>query len=175
MLRVVNFQLGILNWFCRIEPTERHPVFCDDVVDEWSAHRVSLGLSLVGCLASTGDTDGAFAALEDVVSMLEKIMRLISDTDGGCAEVRVRCEWLDRTKVSIKLHGDRSRSLLVNVWEFEQSEGGVGSAGVFEGHSGPSSADFVLTSDQYRYRHQLDPIRSDPRYTAYVERVKALI
>ena len=134
LLRVCRFQLACLNWFCRTEPTEDHPVFCDDIVDEWSIRRVPIGLDLAGCLASIGDKEGAFAVLEDVVAMLEKIMDLLSRCSDGCTEINVRCEWLDKAKVKLRRYSDGSSEpvepvMLVNEWkigEFEIFEGGTG-------------------------------------------------
>lgn len=176
MLRVLRFQFDFLNRLCSMEPTAEHPVFCDTTVDEWSTHRVSMGLTLVGCLAATGDPEGAFAALEDIVSMLEQIMQRIAETPGGAAEVRVRCVWLDKARVTIKQFRDApgEPAVFVTGWKFGEREGCIGDTEISEGGSGPDSAYFVLTSDKYRFQHMLDPIRSDPRYKAYVDRITAM-
>ena len=166
-MQVNTFQLDLLNWLCGIRPTDEHPVFCDGVVDEWSALRVRLGSMRAGYLASTGDTEGAFAVMEDVVSMLEKIVRQIDEADGGVLDVPVRCPWLDR--MDLTLHRTffvpRGRRLLMGWWKI----------GPKESYAGDYDVPFVpAPGEEEEDLKWFDPIRDDPRYRMYVDRVMAL-
>ncbi len=171
MIRVLRFQLDILNWFCRIHPTEEHPVFCDDVIDEWSSSRVMIGLRLAGHLAKAGYSEMAFTALEDVVSMLERIIKLIDETEGGLAEVAVRCEWLSRAEVRIErfsLPKSGEPVILINRWK-------IGQFWISEGRTGPEGAIYVLTSEKCRYNYLFDSIRDDSRYRELVGRLNVIM
>lgn len=163
-LRVNSFQLSVLNRLCGVEPTEAHPVFCDGVMDEWSVRRVGLGIRRAGYLASTGDTEGSFAALEDVVSMYERIVKRIVENDGWETEIQVRCAWLDKARVAFRRNWiNEGRRLLSEDWMIGPYENIFNSFDLF----------FMLTSDGEDCKW-FDPIRNGPRYQAYVDRIAAL-
>ena len=168
-LRVNTFQLDILNWLSGVTPTEEHPVFCDCVIDEWTAERISLGLYRTGYLASAGDIEGAFAVLEDTVSMLEKIMKQLAETDDGEIEIKSRCRWVDKIKFALKRfdHDDEDYHYLGMMWEIREYN-------YLIGHVGPQGVHFSLTTDRSD-KKWYDPMRDDPRYNSYVERVRAII
>ena len=162
-LRVNTLQLGLLNRLCGAEAPAEHIISGDGVVGEWSAARVWLGILRAGHLASTGDTEGAFAALEDTLSLLEKIVQHV-ETVG--AEVQIRCGWLDKAQYRVSLpdfyHDGRRR--LGEGWEIGPCAIGAPTCDV---HG-------MLTSDEESLRW-LEPIRNDPRYRTYVERVEAIL
>ena len=163
-LRANTFQLSILNRLCGVRPTEAHPIFCDGVMDEWSVRRVGLGIRRVGYLASTGDTEGAFAALEDTVSMYERIVKQIVKDGGWETEIHVRCPWLDKAEVVFRRNWiNEGRRLLSEDWMIGPYENIFDSFDLY----------FLLTSDGEDHRW-VDPIRNDPRYRVYVERIAAL-
>ncbi|MCH5183627.1 MAG: helix-turn-helix transcriptional regulator [Oscillospiraceae bacterium] len=164
-LRVNTFQLGVLNRLCGVQPTEVHPIFCDGVMDEWSVLRVGLGVQRTGYLASTGDTEGAFAVLEDVVSMYERIVRRIVKDGGWETDIQVRCPWLDKAEVAFRrnwIHEDRR--LLSEEWII---------GGQYQNIYDSVDLYFLLTSDG-EYCKWFEPIRNDPRYQVYVDRIAAL-
>lgn len=162
-LRVNTFQLGLLNRLCGVEPTAEHIISCDGVVGEWAAVRVRLGIQRAGYLASAGDTEGAFAALEDTLSLLEKIVTHVEDVG---TEAQIRCDWLDKAQYRVSLpdfYHDGRRQLGAG-WE-------IGPCGI-----GAPVCDVygMLTSDGETLKW-LDPIREDPRYRSCVERVKEIL
>lgn len=163
-LRVNSFRLSVLNRLCGVEPTEEHPVFCDGVLDEWSVRRIGLGIKRVGYLASTGDTEGAFAALEDTVSMYERIVKQIVENDGWETEIQVRCTWLDKAEVAFRRNWiNEGRRLLSEDWMIGPYENIFHSFDLY----------FMLTSDGEDCKW-FDQIRNDPRYRVYVNRIAAL-
>ncbi len=161
-LRMNDLQLGLLNTFCNIKPCEKYPVTCDGEVDEWSGERVGLGFHRALILARMGEHDAAFGALEDAVSLLEKIFGLIIDGSGETA-VTCRCEWLDRLSVKYKLISDGM--IAKDVW--------IGECNLFVGNSGPTSLRYVLTTRNNGW-DQFDAIRNDPRYQTYIDRAEKM-
>lgn len=164
-LRVNTFQLGVLNRLCGVQPTEAHPIFCDGVMDEWSVLRVGLGIQRTGYLASTGDAEGAFAALEDVVSMYEKIVRRIVKDGGWETDIQVRCPWLDKAEIAFRRNWiHEGRRLLSEEWII---------GGQYQTIYDSVDLYFLLTSDGESCKW-FDPIRNDPRYQTYIDRIAAL-
>ena len=167
-LRVNTFQLGVLNWLTNTAPTKDHPVFGDGDIDEWTADRISLGLDRAGYLASEGDTEGAFAVLEDTVSMLERIMKRLAEGDGKIT-IKGKCAWVDKAKITLQRvdHEEDDYHGLAMMWE-------IGGFHDLIGHTGPQGVHFTLTTDRSD-KKWFDPIRNDERYRMLVERAKAII
>lgn len=162
-LRINTFQLDLLNRLCGVEPTADRIISCDGVVGEWSAVRVRLGIQRAGYLASTGDTEGAFAALEDTLTLLGKIVKHVEEVG---AEVQIRSDWLDKAQYRLSLpdfyHDGRRQ--LGEGWEIGPCAIGAPVCDVYG----------MLTSDEETLQW-LNPIRNDPRYREYAERVKAIL
>ena len=156
-------RLGILHAFAEETPTPDHPITCGKGVDYWAETRIEIGIRRSCYLASMGRRDEAFAVLEDVVSLLEDVMKI---TD------RVELE-TSRFTPTIKWTAEES-------WHNPDSQPGPLERNIFINSSGnccfcvyPSQYLYMLTAE--RGWEWFDPIRNEPRYKACVERVKALV
>jgi transcriptional regulator with XRE-family HTH domain len=149
--------LTFLHNLCGVTPGSAYPVTGDGSVDIFVKHRLWLGYRSAAYHAATGDTETAFAALEDTVSMWEAFMGLSEGAaitcKGFCLEGIVmkkthRCE--DDGEEWVR-YSDESLDICVHITARE--------------------ALYPLT-DPEAWR-SFDPIRTDPRFAAYAERVKA--
>ena len=169
-----DLQLQLLHSLCCQTPDIMHPISGDGELDLFVEDRIfHLGLRRVGYLASSGDISGAFIVLEDVVSLLEKVMKITSP-----AELRCSSPWLDAT-----------------VWTAEEDWSVPGGNFLLSDEEErciyihnpenwcymiyPSWVKDILTSRSgHAYTqewHWLDPLRNDARYKDYIDRVSALI
>ena len=72
-LQTNTAQLTLIHNICGVVPDSNHPIMGDGSVDIFVDDRINLGIRRACYLASTGDPEGAFAVLEDTVSLLERI------------------------------------------------------------------------------------------------------
>ncbi len=78
LLAVNQLQLNLLHSLYVQTPDAAHPISANGEVDFWVHERLWLGLRRACCLAPLGDVEGAFLILEDIVSLLEKAMKITS-------------------------------------------------------------------------------------------------
>lgn len=69
-------QLHYLNDINCMHPDSAHIVSGSDTVDLWCMERIHLGLSYADALATLGRINEAFAAFEDMIALLERVMAL---------------------------------------------------------------------------------------------------
>ena len=124
----------------------------------------SLGIRRACYLAATGDPEGAFVALEDTVSMLEKAMSLSDGAMLTCKSISLEGETFELRHEEREEEGVRKPILRLYHNSFRESDRIVTIGWVFP--------IFALTSPTGW--EWFDPIRNDPRYATYVERVKAV-
>ncbi len=96
--------LDIINTLCDIKPA--HRVSGDGTVDLWTFERVHMGLRLSCALASSGDKEGAFAALEDTVELVEKFVAIPDGTEltfrsQTFGDAKAKLKW-ERTRTAKK-------------------------------------------------------------------------
>ena len=157
-------RLNILHAFEGETPTDEKPITCGKPVDYWVETRIGIGTRRACYLASLGKPDEAFAVLEDTVSLLEEAM-----------------------KITERITFKPSRFTPDVIWTAEEMWFADGNA--------PSDVEerTVFINNDFGYcfivypSHTLyaltaphgwewfDPIRNDPRYQGYVDRVKALV
>ena len=163
-LQTNTMLLNFIHNLCGVTPALEHPITGDGSIDLFLDERMELGIRRSCYLAATGDLEGAFVVLEDTVSMLEKAM---SQPDGTMLTCKSFC--LEREVFELR-H---------DIWE----ESGVRRPFLRLYRNGFGEADRVVTVGFGFPIHALtatqgwewfDPIRGDPRYAAYVERVKAV-
>ena len=97
------------------------------------------------------------------MSLLEKIVKHVEDAG---AETQIRCDWLDKVQYHLSLPDffhDGHRQL-GERWEIGPCTMG---APICDVHG-------MLTSDEDTLKW-LYPIREDPRYRSYLERVKDIL
>ena len=163
-LQTNTMLLNFIHNLCGVTPALEHPITGDGSIDLFLDERMELGIRRSCYLAATGDLEGAFVVLEDTVSMLEKAM---SQPDGTMLTCKSFC--LEREVFELR-H---------DIWE----ESGVRRPFLRLYRNGFGEADRVVTVGFGFPIHALtatqgwewfDPIRGDPRYAGYVERVKAV-
>ena len=166
-LQINTTMLNFLHNLCGVIPDPNHPITGDGSVDIFVEDRMDIGIRRACYLASTGDPEGAFVVLEDTVSMLEKVMSLPEGTVLSCKSICLEDEryelrreiWHDQE------NPDYDGRPFLRFFRPGESDGYVYTLGFW-------FAENALTSPQGW--EWFDPIRNDPRYAAYVERVKAV-
>jgi len=73
---VTHFCLNLLHSLNMTVPTSQFPVSGDGEPDMFAAMRIHLGIHLAGLRVYNGDREGAYTVLEDIVSLLEKLMEM---------------------------------------------------------------------------------------------------
>ncbi len=156
-------RLGILHAFAEETPTPEHPITCGKGVDYWAESRIEIGIRRSCYLASMDRRDEALTVLEDVVSLLEDVMKI---TD------KVELE-TSRFTPTVKWTAEES-------WYNPNSQPGPLERNIFIDSSGnccfcvyPSQYLYMLTAE--RGWEWFDPIRNEPRYKACVKRVENLV
>ena len=158
-------RVQILNAVRNVTSDPRHPVSGNGEVDLWVADVIMLGMHQAGYRASTGDKEGAFLVLEDVISLMEKVYALPDGTvlrAGSPAldkiEDNMRHEWADCR--------NRDYDELCVIISVKYSQ---------------FLAPFITSSmyNGFAYKDPIgdwfNPICDDPRYKECVRSVKALV
>lgn len=166
-LQINTTMLNFIHNLCGVTPDPAHPITGDGSVDIFVDDRMVLGIRRACYLASTGDPEGAFVVLEDTVSMLEKVMSLPDRTVLSCKSICLE---------------DERFELRREIWHDEENPNHDGKLFLrffrangtdeFVYTLGFGFAENALTAT--RGWEWFDPIRNDPRYATYVERVKAV-
>lgn len=155
--------LTFIHNICGVIPAPAHPVTGDGTVDIFVETRVEMGIRHACYLASTGDPEGAFVTLEDTVSLIEKVMSLPNGTMLTCKSIYLEDEYFELRREIWHEEGNRR--------PFMQLFRGKGS----DEYVGAVSFQFIINALTSPTGWEwFDPIRSDPRFAAYVERVKAV-
>ncbi len=163
-LQINTTRLNFLHNLCGVTPHPAHPITGDGSVDLFVSERMELGIRRACYLAATGDPEGAFVALEDTVSMLEKAMSLPDGAMLTCKSISLEGETFELRHEEREEEGVRKPILRLYHNSFRESDRIVTIGWVFP--------IFALTSPTGW--EWFDPIRNDPRYAGYVERVKAV-
>ena len=130
-------------------------------MDIFVPNRIDFGIRRACYLAASGDTEGAFVALEDTVSLLEKFIDMEEGSVLACSS-----RWLRDFRLRVEYtpwFGQKGRILRLDSDPYHYFFGGVCGEEVLH----PFTADHGW--------EWFDPIRNDPRFKAYVERVKAAV
>lgn len=80
-----ELQIEFLHKLCGQTPDKTHPVSADGELDFWVHERILIGIKLSCRLAAAGRTEEAFLALEDSISLLEKVMAITEPTELRCS------------------------------------------------------------------------------------------
>ena len=163
-LQTNTMLLNFIHNLCGVTPTPNHPITGDGSVDLFLDERLDLGIRRACYLASTGDPEGAFVVLEDTVSMLETAMSLPDGTLLTCKSFSLDAEVFELRHDIFGEPGVRKPSLRLYRNCFGKADCVV--------TIGLDFLEYVLTTTSGW--EWFDPIRNDPRYAAYVERVKAV-
>ncbi len=162
-----SITLRYLHDFCNVTPDSKHPISGDGKPDIFAETRLIMGLRNAAYHAATGEHEEAFVALEDTVSLLEAIMALPDKCELTCTSPALEgftmageMHWLkDNT-------GENTEERLFSLTESNTNSG-------WSSWIKPQLCCNILTAPHGW--EWLDPIREDARYTALVDRVRALI
>ena len=160
-LQINTTLLTYLHNICGVIPDSAHPITGDGSVDIFVPNRIDFGIRRACYLAASGDTEGAFVALEDTVSLLEKFIDMEEGSVLACSS-----RWLRDFRLRVEYtpwFGQKGRILRLDSDPYHYFFGGVCGEEVLH----PFTADHGW--------EWFDPIRNDPRFKAYVERVKAAV
>ena len=165
-LLINTTMLNFIHNLCGVTPDSDHPITGDGTVDIFVGDRMELGVRRACYLASAGDPEGAFVVLEDTVSMLETVMSLPDRTVLFCKSICLEDEQFElrREVWHDKENPDYDQRPFLRFFRGNGTDEYVYTLGF----GFPENA---LTSPQGW--EWFDPIRSDPRFAAYVERVNA--
>ena len=167
-LKSNTFALNTLHAYCNDTPDAAHPISADGEVDFWVGARIQLGYQRACYLASTGDKEGAFTVLEDVVSLLEKVMKITTPTELRCSSPWATDLVFTAEETWGRLYNDVTRDEERAIYIYIETNSLTTSYMVYPSHSLNA-----LTAPQGW--EWFDPIRNDPRYQGYVDRVRALV
>ncbi len=154
-------QLSLLHSICDQTPDEAHPITANGKIDLWTPQRVMMGFRHACYLASTGDKEGAFVALEDTVSLVEKVAALKDGDIIGCSspaitiKAKIYIPKEDQHCVFFQFAGAYE---MLDYWSF--------------GFISLKSPYNILANR--RGWEWFDPIREDERYKTYVARLENL-
>ncbi len=165
-------QLGILHAFAEEMPTAEHPITCGGNVDLWAEARIELGIFRARCLSGMGRTEEAFAVLEDVVSLLERVMKITDRIELPTSRFMPDIKWTAE-----------------ECWFNPNNRPGKLERIIFINSSNnycycvcPSKVMLMLNvSDGWAWGDTsggsswLDSIKNDSRYRGYIERVERLV
>lgn len=174
-LRATNdFQLNLLHSLCGQIPDENHPISANGEIDIWIYDRLWLGFHRACYFAASHDTEMTFIILNDVVLMMETVMKIAAPTELHCTS-----PWLEQfvwtaheswlgPSCSQLLTTDEERCIVIQRSMNEQCYV------IF-----PSYFQDILNyrvSPAYpKVWHGFDSIRDDARYQGYIDRINALI
>ena len=166
-LQINTVMLNFLHNLCGVTPDPAHPISGDGSVDIFVGDRMELGIRRACYLASTGDPEGAFVVLEDTVSMLEKAMSLPDRTVLSCKSICLEDERFELRRAIYHMEREPvyDRRPYLRFFRANGTDEYVYTLGF-------AFAEKALTAPSGW--EWFDPIRNDPRYGAYVERVKAV-
>ncbi len=169
-----ELQLQLLHGLCQHTPNERHPISGNGQVDLWVEARLWLGFHYTAFCAHIGETDKAFAALEDTVSLLEKVS-VIQNT-----KLSANSPWLEsivwtaeEDYVDGSFSGLYDKTTLEKVTYIHNEQGAcyIVYPSVYYGFLTTEKDDKWYT----RYSFCFDNIRNSEQYISCVKRVKSLI
>lgn len=168
--RTNQCQLHMLHAFCDMTPNLEHPVSGNGEVDIFVYERLDLGIRRACYLSELGDIEGAFAVLEDEVSLLEKVMKITDEV-----VYKSNSPFIDNITIIFSERWD----------DFDQDgiENRHVSLDYVSGINNITSHNmWAISPEWYHYClttphgwEWFDPIRNDPRYQGYTDRIKALI
>ena len=166
-LQINTAILNFLHNLCGVTPDPAHPITGDGSVDIFVVDRMEMGIRQACYLASTGDPEGAFVVLEDTVSMIEKVMSLPDKTVLSCKSICLEDERFEIRRAIYHMEKEPVYDRRPYLCFYR-----VGGTNEYVYTLGFAFAEKALTSPTGW--EWFDPIRNDPRYAAYVERVKAV-
>ena len=165
-LLINTTMLNFIHNLCGVTPDHAHPITGDGSVDIFVGDRMEMGIRCACYLASTGDPEGAFVVLEDTVSMIEKVMSLPDRTVLSCKSICLEDERFELRRAIYHMEKEPAYDRRPYLRFYR-----VGGTDEYVYTLGFAFAEKALTSPTGW--DWFDPIRNDPRYAGYVERVKA--
>ena len=160
-----NTKLALLHTLCQEVPDDGHSITCGKEVDSFAEQRLFIGMRQACAHVKLGDIQKAYAVLEDIVELLEKVMALPDDAELSCLSFA-----LSGLKIIVKSEssfGDLGKGKLLfyrlengETEEFEQ---------IF-----PKDALACLKTAKYARWGWLEPIRKETKFCELMKRIENL-
>ena len=159
-----NSKLALLHSLCQETPTDDRPITCGNAPDVFAEQRIYIGMRQACTYTYIGETEKAYAVLEDIISLIEQIISMPDGTQLGCTSPA-----LDVLKITVKNEEGgkilgRGKSL---YYALENGETELSSQ-IF-----PQSELECLTTADYARWGWLNPIRQEERFIHLIQRLKA--
>ena len=163
---MIEQNIAYLHALHGITPDPEHPISGDGSIDLWFPSRKWMGHIQAGACLDRGDKDGAFVILEDIVSMLEKLM-------AAALEQQKNNSFLELTDTSPLLPTFKKAVFVItNEYNGKKYTELKLTYKILRSYSEPVSPRFELEFCDNIYKHR---IGDDPRYLRLRERMEALI
>ncbi len=158
-------KLAFLHALCQETPTESHPITCGKAPDVFAEQRLFIGLRQACAYTADGETEKAYAVLEDIVCLMEAIAAMPDGT-----ELRCTSPALNTLTVTIKEEqGGRLGRVKTLYYTTESGQQERCDEIV------PKIILECLESADYARFGWLDTIRSEKRFKELIARLKTLL
>jgi len=169
-------RLNFLHNFNNITSSPLHPITGNGELDLFVDIRLNIGALYVSHCAACGDIDGALTAMEDWVSLFEKIMSAPEGTVLKCNSPAMDIFSPKLTKFWMPVPGKNEEQLFGYLeGEYRETDNMCDYYGLFD-PSGYYYSIFTASSGwEFFAPEWLDPIRDEPRFKSALKRLEALI
>ena len=157
-------KLALLHNLCDEMPTVANPITCGNAPDVFVAQRIFLGERFACAYAALGKIEEAYAALEDVATLLERVMNMEDGATLCCASPSLA-----------------TLKVIVNDKQFKNSGHAKELSYIIENGKHESFAMMFLNSElesiataDYGYFGWLAPMRKEARFVDLVKRLQSL-
>ena len=158
-------KLALLHSLCEETPTDSYPITCGNAPDVFVAQRIDIGLRQACALTAKGETEHAYAVLDDVISLLEAVWQV---ADGA----ELRCSSPSLKTLATIVHKKPMGKLGTAITLSYRTE--KGEEEEFAVIAPKAELDCLVNADYARWGW-LAPIRGENRFVDLMKRLKALL
>lgn len=161
-----NSKLALLHSLCQEIPMDEHPITCGNEPDIFAEQRIYIGMRQACAYAYRGEKENTYAVLEDVITLIEKIMAMPDGT-----ELHSTSPALDVLKAIVNTEAN-SGSLGIGkslTYTLENGESEV-FAEIF-----PKSEMECLANAEYARWGWLNDLRKEERFVKLIQRLEKII
>lgn len=161
-----NSKLALLHSLCQETPTAEHPITCGNAPDVFAEQRIYIGMRQACAYAYIGEKEKAYAVLEDIVTLIEKIIAM---PDG--AKLCCTSPALDLLTVTVKSeeYGDRL-GCGKTLWYILESGESEMCIEIF-----PKTELECLATAEYARWGWLNDLRKEERFANLIQRLEKII
>ncbi len=175
--------LGILHSICGMVPEPKHPVTGNGLLDVFADIRLNLGAKRAAACAGTGDIEEALTTMEDWIALFEKVMAASDGTQVCCTSpamdrfapaitnfwMPIPWKHCEERFALLREDGEHTYLSRCEPGHFFGEEYGLFDPSGYLCYFDPNFKGAFLNPKW------LDPIRGEPRFTAVLDRLHALI